>query len=359
MAITTIPMITYPGSMPCQATPGSTNSVLNAVNDKMAFVFQCPKAGTLDKAVFEVANVANQPDNGIRVSFQDVDPSTGHPDGVQDQYRDITGVIATGWQVPGLMTSDGTDTGTKRTVTRGQLIAVVIEFVSFVASDSIAIGWYGFGTHIGFRSPPYISNAQTGTYAKDAQGMPMVGLLYSDGTYAVTPNGPHPGIPTQISYNSGTALADEYALRFKVPFKCRMRGVYHVTDADNNPDLVLYDASSSVIDTMSFVSAIRSSGFGGHYTHLWPNGPHTLDANTVYRISLKPGASNVVHWSWLVPSSGWLAAMPGGVEWYLSRRVNAGSWTDVQTQVPWASLILDGIEFTSAGGSGGSHPFIL
>lgn len=330
---------------------------MNASGDKMAFVIQCPKAGTLDKCLVWLQNVANNPDNGIRISFQTVDTSTGLPNGTQSQYRDITGTIVGGWQTPGLMTSNGTDGGTKRTVSAGELLGIVIDFVTFVASDSIAPGY--LSTLVGYRSGMYVCDGSSGTYSKLLTMVPIFALLYDDGTYGVFPaGGGWPAIPTQNTFNSGST-PDEYALRFKLPYKARTLGIYQVQEFDNVCDMVLYDASSNVLDTISVDPDIRNNANGGYFCQYWPAGPYTFEANTVYRISMKPtSTSNVIRHGWQLPTSGALAGMPAGVEWYLSTRTNAGAWTDDQTQVPWLGLLVNGLEFTSSG-SGGAHPFIF
>ena len=119
MAIVSVPPYFWPPILTCNnVAPAYSSGTLNASADKYAFIVQCPKAGTLDTFEWRTGAVTNNPDNGIRCSFQTVDATTGYPDGVQDQYRDITGTIsANTWQVPGLITSDGTDVGTKRTAT--------------------------------------------------------------------------------------------------------------------------------------------------------------------------------------------------------------------------------------------------
>ena len=115
--------------------------LIDAAGERVAFVIRVPKTGTLDKAEFRVGTVAINAASQVRVSFQDISAANGDPDGTQDQFRDIAGsaFASNTWMVPGLMTSDGTDTGVKRSVTQGDLLSVVIEYQTFTAADSVNV----------------------------------------------------------------------------------------------------------------------------------------------------------------------------------------------------------------------------
>lgn len=134
--------------------------LIDAAGEKVAIVFRAPKTGTLDRAEFKLDAVTQAPVSGLRVSFQDVGAADGNPDGTQDQFRTVPqGSISAGaWVVPGLMTSDGTDGGTKRSVTKGDLIAFVVEFDSFAAGDSLEVRCMGQGANFNTTGQPYVSH---------------------------------------------------------------------------------------------------------------------------------------------------------------------------------------------------------
>src|SRR5215203_1724241 len=107
--------------------------VIDASGEMAALIMRVPKTGTLTRFEALVQAVGNTPDNGLRFSFQDVSLTTGLPDGVVDQFATIaSGSVTTGWVSPG-------DFDSTRAVTRGDLLALVIDFPTFVASDSVTI----------------------------------------------------------------------------------------------------------------------------------------------------------------------------------------------------------------------------
>ena len=323
-----------------------------------AFIFQVPKTGTLDW--FETRQNANtdNPDNGVRFSFQDLDAS-GNPDNTEDQFRVITAGFGTpAWLVPpGVMTNDGTNGGSKRSVTKGDWLACVVRFESFVAGDSIQLSEtvLSSGAGVSGRLNSYqdiSANAGT-TWAKASNGL-VIALKYDDGTYAVIPfpDGPFLNINTR-TYNSGSA-ADERGLLFQVPFPARLAGVCGRFDIDAAMDLVLYDAASSVIATITLGAANRASIAALNGSFLFPS-PPTLVENVNYRLAVKPTTvTGITIYDFDVNASAILPFVEGGATWMSTNRVDAGSWTDVNTNRPFIGLILDGFD-DAAGSGGGEH----
>lgn len=357
MAITTVPRFWVP--VPWGTPNGGysyTTMGMAATGRRVAFVIQCPKAGTLDKFEFRTGTVPNNPDNGLRLSFQDVSLTTGDPDGTQDQFRDITGTIsANTWQVPGLMTSDGTDSGTKRTVAQGELLACVVDFVSFVASDSVSIPYLTIASSVA-RNWYVDNNADFASYAKVGAGGGVLALKYNDGSYGEfdVPYWPVSGI-NSVTYGNGST-PDERALRFQVPVSMRCVGAWAQVDQDGATDLVLYDNASSVLGTISLDPDQRYITSGGYAIGYFASSV-TLSANTTYRLSVKPtSATSIILQDFDVPGAAYQACLPGGAQWYLSTRTDAGAWSDTTTKRPLIGLLFDGVD--SGGGSTGSATLI-
>lgn len=339
-------------------TPTLTSKVINAGTDMIAMLVQAPKTGTLDKFECLISAIGNSPDNGIRFSFQNADATTGFPDGVQDQYRDIAaGSLSATWTAPGLMTSDGTDVGAKRSVTKGDWIWCVVEFVSFVASDSVTIGALNSaaGDNPLIRT---LGNASTGTYANDSDNG-IVALKYDDGTYggAQWPSVPTTGFAAYGAYDTADS-PDERALRFQVPVPCRLTGAWARLDMDGPMDLVLYDAASSVLTSISLDPDYRVSANGFNSGRIMFPSSIDLAANTTYRLALKPtdGAATVILYYFTVSANELLQAVPGGVEWYSSSRTDAGAWTDVTTERPLIGLYFDAFDNGVVAGGLMRHP---
>ncbi len=326
---------------------GSDN--LNETADKVGWVIQCPKSGTLDKFEFRMGNVGNNPDNGIKLSFQTVGAATGNPDGVVDQFRNITGALsANAWTVPGLMTSDGTDGGVKRTVTRGEYLACVIEFVSFVASDSFNVSHLTGHISAASNNMYMVGDLFGSGYSKSTNTTPIFALKYDDGTYAVFPIPFWPAIDWELtSYNSGST-PDERALKYtSFAQNVRTTGVWAAVDSDNAVEIVLYNAADGVVDTITLDSDFRVQNDNAMLVAPWPNGPHTLTAGAVYRVAVKPTTgSSITLGIHRLPSNAYLAALPGGSTMLLSTRTDAGAWSDDDTRRPLIGLNIDGIEET-------------
>lgn len=321
--------------------PAFSNFTIDASGERVAYVFRVPKSGTLNKFEVFLRAVTNNPDNGLRFSFQDVD-SSGDPDGTQDQYRDITSALTAGWLAPGLMTSDGTDNGTKRAVTAGQLLACVIEFVTFVASDSVGFGGIsGYSTIFGMHNLHYVNErSAAGVWTKSLTEGASFALTYSDGTYGLIPWWfPATAFNTH-TLNTGTT-PDEAGMYFEVPMACTVNGAWVRMDLDGPATLKLYQGPT-LLKSVSLYSSQRATTNG---TPLWvPFGSVDLQANVAYRVTVLPtSTTSLAIYSLDVNTNGLLASMDAVSTWYMTQRTDAGAWTDTNTRRPIMGLSFTGI----------------
>lgn len=330
---------------------GTTNN-MNGSTSYSATILQVPKTGTLHSFEILIGTVANNPDNGVRLSFQTVG-ATGLPDGTQDQFRDVTGTLTSGWLTPpGPLTDDGTDTGIKRSVTRGEWLACKIEFVSFVAGDS-------YNT-INLVTDQVITMPYRVINGSKASNPVVIALKYDDGTYAYVEGLQAVSSTTQVAY-ANNDTPDERALRFQAPVPVRVSGCLIRGALSADCDIVLYDASDNVLESLSVDGDFKGAGVITTVAFKFDTSVE-LDANTTYRLAFKPTTTTDVNLIYAtLPGAGYLPTFPGGIEWYQSTRTNAGAWTDTNTQVPMIALLVDGLDDgTGSGGSGGevSHVFI-
>lgn len=330
-----------------------TALTMTASAHKVAMVFAIPRDGTLDSFEFRLGTVTSAPANGIRVSFQDLD-ATGSPDGAQDQYRDVAvgSITSNAWVSPGLITSDGTNGGVKRTVTTGQMVAAVIEFVSFVAGNSIAIAtlaqngsiFDGMGWKLAY------TNQFTASWARAARPLLCV-LKYSDGYEAVSMF-TYPIITFATASVTNVTSPDEIGLRYMLPFDHEIMGIWtrlHLagTAGGTNITLSLYNSSSSLLDS-SVIRAIDYSNNGANtpqnvYIPLDRYSP--IGGNAVHRVAFKVNTSQgVTIENFTVSSNSHLESVDGGIEAYWTERTSAGAWTDTTTKRPWIGLKLSRIE---------------
>ena len=350
----------YPGPVPAwSASPPSTSAVtLNASGDKIGFIIQIPKAGTLEYFEWLAGTVSNNPDNGMRLSFQTVDPATGLPDGVVDQFFVMAGPFTSGtWQTPsGPLTDDGTGTGVKRTVTQGEYLSLVIDFSSFVAGDSIGIANIG-ARQVAMSSCAYVGDGSSGAYLKSDNTLLPWALRYDDDSYAqIAPVWPLTTIST-VTFGSGST-PDERGLRFQLPFAARITGANLCADFDNDVDVVLYDAADNILTSISTIGLFRAVG-NPSYQDIHFESDVDLAANTTYRLTVLPTTASTVSLSqWSANTNALFAATGTGVEWYLTTRTNAGAWTDTTTAQPFISLILNGLANGAVGNGIPAFPFI-
>lgn len=322
----------------------TTNGLIDAAAEKFAFIFDYPKDGTIDTIEFSLGAVTQAPGNGLKVSLQDVSASTGDPDGVVDQFRVVTAGLTPGaWVAPGLITSDGTDGGVKRTVTKGLQGAAVGEFASFSAGDSLSLSTINSSAD-SFHQRPY-PDYFTAAWAKSSAAISSVALKYSDGSYAHIPGFvAYKAINTR-TFGSGSS-PNERALYFKSPVPLRVGGAWvriAVTSAAADFTITLYDSdgvtplATATVDASLLVTTVGRNGVFRFASDV------TLAANTFYRLAIKPTtATTIAITDFDVNTAAIMDAHECGQSMYASSRTGAGAWTEVTTTRPHMGLLVTG-----------------
>lgn len=336
-------------------------SALNGATEKWAGIIRIPKSGTLDQFEFRGNQAGLEAASRVRLSFQDVSPADGFPDGTQDQFRDMAvGDFDAGrWQKPpGVMTSDGTDTGVKRVVTRGDLLACVVEYDVFVALDVVNVHHASLGTapSADFAFPYMLEDVGAGYVKKLTQ--PRFGLKYSDGSFAeLSPNVlPDTQLGFEPLFGSGST-PDEIGLRFRLPFPVKVGGAWAgLSDLGANADLVLYDSDgSSVLTSVSMDKDVISDSTDIVVFQHFPDEVALL-VNTFYRLVLKPttAANSVRIGSREVDTAALMNLLPGGDDFTWTQRTDAGAWSEILTKRPllgiYATAFDSGVVGTVGGG---------
>ncbi len=308
-----------------------TDLLLDASGEKVAFIFPAPATGQLDLIGFLTGTVTVG--DTMKVSFQGVDDATGEPDGGIDQFRTIA--IANGddvvWKTTGLITSDGTDGGTKRSVTKGELIAIVIEFNSFTATDSLNIRcWRQPGATSNHLGQCYVSHFTT-VWTKTNGILPTFALKYADGNYYYIPGTAPYSAVTSISIDNATS-PDEAGAYFSVPFACKIDRIFAWVDADGDVDVVLYDGDGSTpLKTLTLDKDIRVTNVSIGYAK--PFDEVTLTPGVNYRLVFKPSSlTNIAFFVMEVAAAEILGQMSGGTGIHYTSREDAGAWAQVTTQ---------------------------
>lgn len=341
-----IDLIEFPSVLASRINANGT-LLMDAAAEKIAYLVQAPLTGTLNSIRFRTATVTTG--DTLKVSFQGVDAATGDPDGVAAQYRTI--VVASGDDNTilsvGLITTDGTDGGVKRSVTKGDLFFVVFEFDSFVAGSInlssvtlLAASQVGYADHY------------TASWAKHATTGGGIGLVYNDGVIYYTPSC---GLGTNVANGafSSSSTPDEVALKFKFPVAQTISGAWYYVDGDGDYDIVLYDSDGTTsLASKSFDKDVRQSTLVGLTYFLFAS-EITISAETYYYLSLKPTTTTGVdlRYSTFISADN-MNSMQGGQSFHKASRTDAGAWTADTTIRPAAGLLLSTMFGASSGGGG-------
>lgn len=326
---------------------GATNLLLDASAEKAAFIFQIPKTGTLDKFEIRTAAVTLNAASVMRLSFQDVN-AAGDPDGTVDQFRTVTqaNFAANSWIVPGLITSDGTDGGTKRSVTRGDFLCCVVDYSTFTAADIANIEGRATDASSSFQGFPIVDQF-TAAWAK-VTASPVIGLKYNDGTYPYIGGHAYPINTTTIPNIQSDTTPDERGMIFRFPAAVKVGGCFLRlgTAVGLTFRAKLYDSDGStvleevVIDT-DLASNTSSRNFFVRFT-----ADRTLIANRDYRLTVfnDSAASNLTPQEFTVNAQALLDSFPGGQNWHLTTRTDGGAWTQTVTERPFFGLLVTAID---------------
>lgn len=330
--------------------------------NKAAYTFICPVSGTLDTLEFYCDFNSSDPATTLKVSFQNLD-SDDLPDGNVDQYRIITvGDFATVWIAPGLMTDDGTDTGVKRTVTRGQKLACVVEFESSNTGDLIGLGMIHMQEDTVRRSVGgclYNSGAWSrlsgaGVGALKYQENPFTGQEYYPMPEFIPANGLN-----ITAINTGTT-PDEMGLEFAFPANVRIGGASMslTTSTDGAAfDCVLYDHANAVLDTVPM--KLHTELFPGNGYTYWTvkfSRDWLIEANQPYKVTVKPSSATsliLLELSFadsLILSNVYGYRDNGNNEhaWISVSRTNNGTFSQTAS-LPLISLNITGVDMDAGG----------
>ena len=338
---------TFPGGMyfptpPIRADRNVQLSpvVLNLAAEKVAGIFQAPKTGTIDKVGFLTGTVTTG--DTVDVRLETVSATTGDPTGtLLGTNSNKTQVIADAnddvWFLPALTTGVA--------VTKGDVFAVVV--ANGAAGGDMEIQTQRLTQAHGF---PYGNEFLTGSWVKDGDIL-VTAFEYTGESpaYAGAPgvNAASFGVTT---FNSGDT-PDEIALFFQLPFKFRVTGYWISIDLDADCDVVLYDSDgTSVLATDSLDKDIRQKDGRRSHFRLFP-ATHELLANTNYRLTCKPGGTDVTLDTMTVAAAALWDGMDGGQNFHLSTRADAGGWSQTTTQRPLMGVLVDAIDVSGVGGA--------
>jgi hypothetical protein len=323
------------------STPFEFDPIIVEDGKKGAFIIEIPRSGTLNSVEFLTGTLGN---GTVRISFQGIGGS-GTPQGIQSQRRDIAATSDT-WTRPGLITSDGTDSGSKRNVSKGEVMGIVWEFPTFTGGNSIKINCLKSRESQAFANFPYTATHNGSAWSKSAKKIPILALQYSDKTYEYVYGTWPVKILTDVAFNQDS-IPDERGLLFQVPTSLSIAGVWFfgIFTPGGSVDVRLYDSRNNLL-----TSKTVDTDFADTTTHLhqvlFPLS-QTLIPDVNYRVALCPTSGvnvNLEQFSISTDANGTnsiMSAVPGGQTWCLTTRSDGGNWADSKTSRPWMGLSFD------------------
>lgn len=339
-------IIHFPPMPQCPSTSGALLTVvtMTASAHTLATVIRPPISGSVDWFAPCIGRQAGALTANVRFSFQDL--SAGVPDGAIDQFRTVTNptlVTVNGLYEPGLMTSDGTDTGVKRTLVAGVPIACVMDFAAYTAGS---IGWKVWGSST-FGGPvrAYVLKNTVGTWATQlSQSAGNLGLYYTDIGYVPVEPWVYPVDNANVTdkgrtLNTGTS-PDEYGNRVALAVDARVAGAWAWVDADGDYDIVLYDGADQVLASAALLATNRA--VATYFLDEIPFAGQEIAASAVMRIVCKPtSGTSIKVAAFTVASASHMSGAGGGVDVYATHRTNGGGFTDIDTERAAVGLLLD------------------
>ena len=330
----------------------TTLFTLDATGEKAATIFQIPADGNITKLGFRTATVTTG--DTLKVGLYTVDAS-GDP--TATAYK---GMVA-GTQAI-LATEDNTyfnvTLGTQATsVVKGDIVALVIEYNSYVAGSMVITGLGSTSTV--FSGFPY-GDLYTASWVKQNNTF-FATIGYTGDVYYPT-LGILPvasGGASSIVYNLDTATFDEYGIHINIPVPARAVGIWVVPALAAGADFeaILYQGTTA-LKTIAYDGDGAVSAVARQFFLFFPT-TQDLTANTDYYIAIRPTTvNNVTFYYFTAPSVAAAAQFHGGAGAYRVKRLDQGAWTTSETTIiGQMGIILDAFS-DGVGGSGGGMPIL-
>lgn len=335
---------------PTTNTPGFANNTISGANQKRAILLQAPKTGNIARVRIPIGTVTTGTDTDVRLETVD---STGFPSGT---------LVATNTNATISAASLGTGNlwftialTSSAPVNQGDLLAVVI----------VPTGSPNWALRLSqlpaARGLPTFVSYNGAAWSNGTTNVPLASIEYDDGT-----SGEIPGLIPVFNWLSSTLTSastpDELALRFSLPIASRVCGMWAwLTIGLSNVsfDVIFYDSDgTTVLSSATIDGDARQSNSPGPYYFRLPASV-SVNANTFYRLAIKPSTSNTMTVYSIQYSSAAQMGQYGGSNIHHSTRKSSGSWTDTTTTRMIAGLMIDGIDIPAGGGgSPASYGFV-
>lgn len=348
---------------------GATDATLNAATDKLAMIGYAYIDGRATSKTMGGGSSAISFRTGtstfadgstnIDIGIQDVATSAGppgQPDGTFDCFSSFVGsgggIASASWNNCAIGSANGT-----KTVSHGQLIAVVFDMTAVGGSDSVII--QTADTNASVRTP-FTNNFDAGAWGSSAEGLANVLLTFSDGTLGTLDGATFITSMTSETFAS-TTNPDERGNIFQVPWDCQVDAIVAnmgITDASSDFSAILYSAPGTTPVAEKTIAVTADSGMvtganEGLHTFLF-DAPVTLSKNTDYVAAiLATGSSNVRLMTGTLADAAYRALLPGSTNCNKAvRNDGSGAFTETTTVFYPIGVRISSLHDTGSTGGG-------
>lgn len=339
-------------------TLASSAIVFDSATDRIAWMGKSPRTDSLTTIYFRTGTVTTGCTLDVRIESL----SNGKPSGsLLAANTNVNVVVADGdddvWKTATLTSP--------ASLSVGDNFAIVFAVASGTPNMNFReVGLTSSPAHGHF--PVVLEDPGTGTWGIGSPFSAFV-KFNAAGVAPLTALYPAEGNGVVTGYNS-TTNPDERAMRFQVPFKCRVAGIrglpFNVA-AGADFTLSLWDENgdtdAEALGQVSFDGNFAVTTTQEGYVDALFASPVTLEPNTTYYIGQRADTANNVSFAHYVTAPGItdaIKAFPGANgETYLATRQwtsgTAGAWTETTTAWPLIHLIIDQIDDGSSSSASG------
>jgi hypothetical protein len=320
---------------------GSISSAALTAGGKIGFVFEAPKSGVIDRIVWYSGTATGSPTVDLRLETV----SGSAPSGTlwATNTNAITGTLVSNTEYETTLTAGVS-------VTKGDLLGISWNYNS---GTSIGIGFNPTAKTLGsLLNTPQINTA--GSWSNVVGRAVKCLLRYQNEAY-VSPNVDSVAYGTAAT--AGFFTTGEKGIRFQLPCKARLTGVWMQSDVRSNITLKLYDGSTSPGGTALLSKLFSSASLpavGTSFNEFYFDSTHILDAGTPYRLVTAFSAGTGTRYNLAIFGSSNRRDAIVSNQYYTES--SGSAWIDTVTQVPAIGLIIDQIDDGATGGGGVFDP---